>query len=157
MGTLVVHRLINDRDRSVVERASGEIDRSAAAFLPTLGPGEAIVIGVDIPVPLSIRIQRPERAPDSTGPDHEVYWANAVQVASGGSSTLGGATLSMTKIDTGEYQSPNGTQQGVRAHIHWFDVEQIVGEGSCISNDNGVWECSKVDADEQSMKLIRVK
>jgi len=44
MGTLVVHRLINDRDRSVVERASGEVDKSAAAFLPTLGPGEAIVI-----------------------------------------------------------------------------------------------------------------
>ena len=33
MGTLIVHRLINDKDREVVERASGDIDRSAAAFL----------------------------------------------------------------------------------------------------------------------------
>lgn len=32
-GTLVVHRLTNDRDREVVERACGEIDRSASSFL----------------------------------------------------------------------------------------------------------------------------
>lgn len=75
MGTLVVHRLINDQDRRVVERASGEIDRSAADFLPTLGPGEAVVIGVDIPVPLSIRIERPTHKPDSLGPDYQRYWA----------------------------------------------------------------------------------
>jgi len=42
MGTLVVHRLINDRDREVVERASGEIDKSAAEFLPTLAPGKPL-------------------------------------------------------------------------------------------------------------------
>lgn len=36
MGTLVVHRLTNDRDREVVERACGEIDRSASSFLPNL-------------------------------------------------------------------------------------------------------------------------
>ena len=36
MGTLVVHRLTNDQDRQVVERACGEIDRSASSFLPNL-------------------------------------------------------------------------------------------------------------------------
>ena len=51
MGTLVVHRLIDDKDREVVERASGEIDRSAAEFLPTLGPGQAVIIGVDFQFP----------------------------------------------------------------------------------------------------------
>jgi hypothetical protein len=55
MGTLIVHRLINDRDREVVERASGDIDRSAAAFLPTLAPGQAVIIGVDFPIPLRVR------------------------------------------------------------------------------------------------------
>jgi DNA helicase HerA-like ATPase len=33
MGTLIVHRLTNDRDRDVVERACGEIDRAASAFV----------------------------------------------------------------------------------------------------------------------------
>jgi hypothetical protein len=74
MGTLIVHRLINDRDREVVERASGEIDRSAADFLPTLAPGQAVIIGVDFPIPLTVQIQKPEAAPDSKGPDYQQEW-----------------------------------------------------------------------------------
>lgn len=61
MGTLIVHRLINDRDREVVERAAGELDRSAAEFLPTLGPGKAAIIGVDRPMPLTIQMQKPSK------------------------------------------------------------------------------------------------
>ena len=75
MGTLVVHRLINDKDREVVERASGEIDRSAAAFLPTLAPGQAVFIGVDFPIPLTVQIGRPGAEPDSRGPDYQQYWS----------------------------------------------------------------------------------
>ncbi len=52
MGTLIVHRLTNDRDREVVERACGEIDRAATAFLPNLRPGEAAIIGTGFPMPL---------------------------------------------------------------------------------------------------------
>ena len=55
MGTLVVHRLTNDRDREIVERACGEIDLSASSFLPNLQPGEAAIIGVDFPFPLAIQ------------------------------------------------------------------------------------------------------
>ena len=75
MGTLVVHRLINDQDREVVERASGDLDRSAAAFLPTLGPGQAVLVGVDFPVPLVIQIQQPTARPDSKGPDYQRFWS----------------------------------------------------------------------------------
>ena len=74
MGTLVVHRLINDRDREVVERASGEIDRSAAEFLPTLAPGQAVVIGVDFPIPLTLQILKPSAEPDSQGPNFQQHW-----------------------------------------------------------------------------------
>ncbi len=74
MGTLIVHRLINDRDREVVERASGDIDRSAAAFLPTLAPGQAVIIGVDFPIPLTIQISKPGQEPDSRGPDYQACW-----------------------------------------------------------------------------------
>jgi hypothetical protein len=74
IGTLVVHRLINDRDREVVERASGDIDRSAAAFLPTLAPGEAVIVGVDFPIPLTIQVVEPTRRPDSRGPDYQSFW-----------------------------------------------------------------------------------
>ncbi|MCW9053296.1 MAG: ATP-binding protein [Motiliproteus sp.] len=59
MGTLLVHRLTNDRDREVVERACGEIDRSSASFLPNLKQGEVAVIGVDFPIPMTIQIDKP--------------------------------------------------------------------------------------------------
>jgi hypothetical protein len=78
MGTLIVHRLINDRDREVVERASGDIDRSAAAFLPTLAPGQAVIIGVDFPIPLTIQISVPNKKPDSRGPDYQACWQQPI-------------------------------------------------------------------------------
>lgn len=74
MGTLIVHRLINDRDREIVERASGEIDKSAAAFLPTLGQGQAVIVGVDFPAPLTVQIIRPSQLPDSDGPKYQEKW-----------------------------------------------------------------------------------
>ena len=75
MGTLVVHRLTNDRDREVVERACGEIDRAASAFLPNLRPGEAAIIGTDFPIPLTIQIHEPSTKPRSDGPKYQEYWA----------------------------------------------------------------------------------
>lgn len=75
MGTLIVHRLTNDRDREVVERACGEIDRAASAFLPNLRPGEAAIIGTDFPIPLTIQIREPVTKPKSDGPDFQRHWA----------------------------------------------------------------------------------
>jgi uncharacterized protein len=74
MGTLIVHRLTNDRDREVVERACGEIDRAAASFLPTLRPGEAAIIGADFPIPLTIQILPPDTRPKSDGPKYQEKW-----------------------------------------------------------------------------------
>jgi hypothetical protein len=78
MGTLIVHRLINDKDREVVERAAGEIDRAAAAFLPTLSPGEAAVVGVDFPIPLTVQIAMPPEIhkPKSEGPNFQKAWTS---------------------------------------------------------------------------------
>lgn len=74
MGTLIVHRLTNDRDREVVERACGEIDRSASSFLPNLKPGEAAIIGADFPIPLTIQIFPPLVQPKSDGPNYQKHW-----------------------------------------------------------------------------------
>ena len=59
LGTLIVHRLTNDRDREIIERACGEIDKAASDFLPSLQPGEAVLIGNDFPIPLTINIHKP--------------------------------------------------------------------------------------------------
>lgn len=75
MGTFVVHRLTNERDRDVVERACGEIDRSASSFLPNLKPGEAAIIGADFPIPLTLQINPPTAKPKSDGPDFQKCWS----------------------------------------------------------------------------------
>lgn len=75
IGTLIVHRLTNDRDREVVERACGEIDKAASAFLPNLRPGEAALVGADFPIPLTIQVSEPEAKPMSDGPKYQQYWA----------------------------------------------------------------------------------
>jgi uncharacterized protein len=74
MGTLVVHRLTNDRDREVVERACGEIDRSASSFLPNLKPGEAAIFGADFPIPMTIQVFPPVARPSSDGPAYQTHW-----------------------------------------------------------------------------------
>lgn len=74
VGTLMVHRLINERDRNVVENACGELDRSVASLLPSLSSGEAVVIGVDFNFPLAIKIKEPIVPPDSEGPQYQEYW-----------------------------------------------------------------------------------
>lgn len=74
MGTFVVHRLISESDRSLIERASGEIDRDAAQFLPTLSSGQAVLVGVDLPMPLTLHMRPPTNPPDSGGPDYQAFW-----------------------------------------------------------------------------------
>lgn len=74
LGTLIVHRLTNDKDRSVVERACGEIDRSAADFLPMLGQGEALIVGTDFPMPVPLKIKMPSVGPNSLGPQYQKFW-----------------------------------------------------------------------------------
>jgi DNA helicase HerA-like ATPase len=74
MGTLIVHRLTSDKDREVVERGCGELDRSASAFLPNLRPGQAAIIGADFPIPLTIQIEKPNTRPKSDGPDYQKHW-----------------------------------------------------------------------------------
>ncbi|SNS80114.1 hypothetical protein SAMN05421770_102385 [Granulicella rosea] len=75
MGTMIVHRLTNNNDRELVEKASGDIDRSAAGFLPTLAPGEAILVGTDFAFPVSVKIIPPVSPPDSRGPNYQKLWA----------------------------------------------------------------------------------
>lgn len=78
IGTLLVHRLTNDRDREVVERACGEIDKSAASFLPSLKQGEIALVGVDFPIPMTIQIGKPIYPPISDSPGYGNIWKRTV-------------------------------------------------------------------------------
>ena len=68
MGTFIVHRLINEQDKKAVESAASAANRNILSFLPILGEGEAVIVGVDYPMPLTVKIKEPTRKPDSNTP-----------------------------------------------------------------------------------------
>lgn len=68
IGTFIVHRLINHFDKESVANASSSANRNTLDFLPILGAGEAILMGVDFPMPVMLKINKPKTEPDSATP-----------------------------------------------------------------------------------------
>jgi hypothetical protein len=75
MGTIIIHRLANDLDRKIVERCCSELDSKNASRIPQLRPGEALVVGVDFPIPPFVQFTPPHGKPDSSGPNYQRHWA----------------------------------------------------------------------------------
>ena len=67
-GSLIAHRLTHPDDRYAVERAAGEFAANAAAILSGLAPGQAVMLGVDFPVPMTVQIKLPTYQPNSESP-----------------------------------------------------------------------------------------
>lgn len=68
MGTFIVHRLINEQDKKAVESAASSVNRNSLSYLPILGEGEALMMGVDFPMPLTLKIIEPQNKPNSNTP-----------------------------------------------------------------------------------------
>ncbi|MBP2658043.1 MAG: hypothetical protein H6Q69_1075 [Firmicutes bacterium] len=68
MGTFLVHRLINYNDKEAIKQACSSANAELLSFLPVLGEGEAILAGVEFPMSLAIKINRPNTPPDSKTP-----------------------------------------------------------------------------------------
>lgn len=68
MGTFIVHRLINSNDKEAISNACSSANRNVLEFLPVLGEGEAILTGVDFPMPISMKFDKPQNEPDSGTP-----------------------------------------------------------------------------------------
>ncbi len=52
METFLVHWLINEQDKKAVESAALAANRNILSSFPVLGEGEALIVGVDFPMPL---------------------------------------------------------------------------------------------------------
>lgn len=68
MGTFIVHRLINESDRAVIEKACSEGNKNSLAYLPSLQSGEALLISIEMPMPIIIKIKEPNIKPTSLTP-----------------------------------------------------------------------------------------
>lgn len=158
MGTLVVHRLINERDREVVEKAAGDIDRSAADFLPTLGPGEAVIVGVDIPVPMAIQVQAPTAKPDSQGPNYQVHWFEPVTLTTESESFLAFGIQEIENFGESDYDLPEGeSAYGMTCDLTLADDSEIVvGFGSVFLSCGCQWEVTGVENSTETLTIKRI-
>jgi energy-coupling factor transporter ATP-binding protein EcfA2 len=68
IGTFITHRLINHQDKEAIANACSSANRDTLAFLPVLGSGEAILMGVDFPMPVMLKVEMPEIRPNSDTP-----------------------------------------------------------------------------------------
>jgi hypothetical protein len=74
IGTLIVHRLTNSMDQDTVKKAVGSIDNKSASFLPVLGQGEALLLGIDFPFPLTVKMKMPRHKPNSVSAEFSSSW-----------------------------------------------------------------------------------
>jgi len=75
IGSLIVHRLTNYHDQEVVKRAVGSMDERSASFLPTLSQGEALLLGIDFPFPMTVKIKKPVIKPTSKSAEYSASWS----------------------------------------------------------------------------------
>jgi cation transport regulator ChaC/energy-coupling factor transporter ATP-binding protein EcfA2 len=68
IGTFISHRLINHFDKEAIVNACSSANRETLAFLPVLGAGEAILMGVDFPMPVMLKVKMPTIKPNSSTP-----------------------------------------------------------------------------------------
>jgi len=68
MGTFIVHRLINEFDRNVIEKACAEGNENSLAYLPMLKAGEALLVSIEMPMPIILKIKTPNIKPNSDTP-----------------------------------------------------------------------------------------
>ncbi|HVU97978.1 MAG TPA: ATP-binding protein [Puia sp.] len=68
MGTFIVHRLITFNDKEAINNACSTANKNTLDFLPILGEGEAILTGVDFPMPIILKFDEPENRPNSKTP-----------------------------------------------------------------------------------------
>ncbi len=77
MGTFIVHRLINHNDKEAISNACSSANSNTLEFLPILGEGEAILTGVDFPMPVIMKFDKPLNEPSSQTPNLTKRKANA--------------------------------------------------------------------------------
>jgi hypothetical protein len=68
IGTFISHRLINHQDKEAIANACSSANRDTLAFLPVLGSGEAILMGVDFPMPVMLKVAQAKITPNSETP-----------------------------------------------------------------------------------------
>ena len=60
------------KDKETIESACSSANKSTLAYLPILGAGEAILMGVDFPMPVMLKVDLPQIEPNSHTPQFSI-------------------------------------------------------------------------------------
>jgi uncharacterized protein len=73
IGTFIVHRLINQKDKEIILNALPTSNKDIINYLSELGQGEIIISSTDIKIPLLLKVKEPSITPDSVTPVFTEY------------------------------------------------------------------------------------
>jgi hypothetical protein len=73
IGTFIVHRLINQKDKEIILNALPTSNKDIINYLSELGQGEIIISSTDIKIPLLLKVKEPIISPDSVTPVFTEY------------------------------------------------------------------------------------
>ena len=73
VGTFIVHRLINQKDKEIILNALPTSNKDIINYLSELGQGEVIISSTDIKIPLLLKVNEPIISPDSVTPVFREY------------------------------------------------------------------------------------
>lgn len=73
VGTFIVHRLINQKDKEIILNALPTSNKDIINYLSELGQGEVIISSTDIKIPLLLKVNEPIISPDSVTPVFTEY------------------------------------------------------------------------------------
>jgi len=129
IGSLIVHRLTNYHDQEVVKRAVGTMDQRSASFLPTLSQGEALLLGIDFPFPMTVKMKKPTIKPTSKSAEYSVAWQRKLVVKSRIAEYLEIPDEYVDEFDSLgiEYLSDEGSS-GEMVYSYYFEVPQGISQ-----------------------------
>lgn len=81
-SSFVCLRISNPDDQAYVRQLVPDAARGMLEALPTLAQGEAIVVGESVPMPMRVRIYRPDPPPNSSNVDYAGEWAHGPEEVS---------------------------------------------------------------------------
>lgn len=129
IGSLIVHRLTNYHDQEVVKRAVGTMDQRSASFLPTLSQGEALLLGIDFPFPMTVKMKKPTIKPTSKSAEYSTAWKRKAIIKSKIAEYLEIPDEYADEFDSLdiEYSSNEGSS-GEMIYSHYFEVPQDISQ-----------------------------
>ncbi|WP_181898724.1 ATP-binding protein [Halobacillus trueperi] len=68
IGTFIVHRIINQRDKEIIQNSLPVSNQDIVSSLSELGQGEILLSSIDIKQPLMLKVAKPKYVPDSNTP-----------------------------------------------------------------------------------------